>query len=199
MKKFSLLVFILFVSTQIQAQEFRAFLPFGFNASQLDRDLLSGYNKVGFVGGMGVMNKFKSENSFFQMEILYSRKGSRSSEKEIFNFNRYRLNYIEMPIQGYYYVHPKIALGGGLYWGFLINARKDDGGGFYEFTDSPLVKKLDLGYTAGILFKISEKTEFNARFSYSIDNFRNPQFINNVLTYTLRIYLTEPKAQKQNN
>lgn len=190
-------LFLFILSLKASAQEFRAFLPSGFNSSQLDRDGMSGYNKVGIMSGMGVMNNFKSKTTFYQLEILYSRKGSRFNPDRDFYFDRYRLNYIEMPIQGYYYVHKKIALGGGLYWGYLINARRDNGGGYFEFSDSPLVKKMDIGYTAGIVYKLSEKTEINARFSYSLDRLRNYQFINNVITYSLRIYLGGQKIEEK--
>lgn len=92
---------LLFIPNQeMAAQErFRGGLVLGGNLSQLDGDLLEGYNQIGLLAGAQVATVF-SDRWELSIGILYSQKGSNRTTGD-FAATRYdniRLNVIEAPV-----------------------------------------------------------------------------------------------------
>ena len=84
MKKYIVIFSFLILSSYIAiSQEFKAGLTAGINAAQVDGDRMSGFYKAGFSGGLFVYRDF-GNLSRFQVEFLYSNKGSKTSPKSTY-------------------------------------------------------------------------------------------------------------------
>jgi hypothetical protein len=94
-------VFLLFITARVAAQQtFHAGLLAGVNGCQVHGDTYSGFDQAGIVGGAYVSTNPKNK-VYFQMELQYSRKGSRRNanpEKGDYDFFELRMDYIEVPI-----------------------------------------------------------------------------------------------------
>ena len=177
---YTLIIFLscIFSGFQLNAQEqrFKAGLILGFNASQLDGDRSAGYNKLGLVGGLsGVI--LLTEKMYFNIELLYSQRGSRSHlvpDNSIVPF-KIATDFIEIPLlfnykdwldeEGEYY---KLHFHGGISYGRLIRTDVED-----ESPVSNLVlasehfEKNDLSYMLGATFYTGPHLAFTFRWSRS--------------------------------
>ncbi|MEL6944126.1 MAG: hypothetical protein AAFO82_15815, partial [Bacteroidota bacterium] len=71
MKKIFLIIFTLLIVSVLQAQQrFKGAVVAGMNVSQIDGDLLFGFNKFGFNGGVQVSTIF-TERWEMSVELLY--------------------------------------------------------------------------------------------------------------------------------
>lgn len=122
---FSLLILIIPFLGNAQEGTFKASLIGGFNASQIDGDLLAGYNKFGLVAG-GAVSVQIAERWRPSLEVLYTQKGSRSSSDETLTygaFTRFSLDYVEVPIM-MNYVDGGFMLNVGLSYSRLVQLRE---------------------------------------------------------------------------
>lgn len=106
---------------------FKGFVAAGGNFSQIDGDNYIGYHKTGINAGAGVLMMLGNEVGM-SMELLYSRKGSRSnvvkpSTTYAFEILKYKaiLNYVDIPLQLYYVDKRKDQFGAGVSYSRLIN------------------------------------------------------------------------------
>lgn len=114
-----------------QNQVFKAHLVGGPSFCQVDGDRFSGYNKLGFHGGIAITHQF-NENWSGGFELLYATKGSKKRidpkdlNPEIFIISA---QYVEMPIVANYQLAqwPKFSFGGGLSFGVNVGGTVDDG------------------------------------------------------------------------
>ena len=112
------------------AQNFAAFVDLGFNASQIDGDLFSGYNKLGIHGGLGVSYKLNEQWSI-KSGIFYDALGSQK-ELQVGNTapeeqQKIKLTYISVPITANYKITSiPLSLGAGLQVGTLLNSKIQD-------------------------------------------------------------------------
>ncbi len=83
-----------------QGPSFKGSLVLGLNASQLEGDNLSGFDKAGLHGGLRVET---GEATGWALELLYNQKGSRSksSTNPPVASQRLTLHYLSLPV--YYY------------------------------------------------------------------------------------------------
>ncbi len=94
-----IIILFCFVSQLSLGQRaFDASIIGGFTAAQLGGDSLSGFNKLGFVGGLKLSYDINDQFDV-NMDLLYVQKGSRGS----FGFsnsgrNATTLNYVELPV-----------------------------------------------------------------------------------------------------
>lgn len=99
MRKY-LFLFTIFLAVSLSAQRtFHAGLIAGVNGSQVHGDSYSGFNQAGLVGGAFVSTN-PDEKVYFQMEMQYSRKGSKRNsnpDKGDYDFFELRMDYIEVP------------------------------------------------------------------------------------------------------
>lgn len=175
MKKLFLAVLVLMtVTLHLDAQRFGGGVTIGANASQVDGDDLSGYNKIGLNAGANVSYDI---GYLFQLnvEFLFSQRGSRSLliPYKYEPLRHLTINYIELP----FYVTLKIAEDKKdfshfhLYTGFsvarMINA--DNQLNDVE-VDEKKFKKDDFSYLVGVKYFITEKIGLNLRFTNSIVN-----------------------------
>jgi hypothetical protein len=136
----------------------------GMNASQIDGDKLSGYNKAGLMGGAFVFTGF-TDKWGAQMEIRYSAKGSATPKNDPFN-RKYRLQYIEIPVLIKYRVIKVLEFQGGLSFGYLFNAGENQGDGYENFTE--MLKPIEIAICAGINYSYFDPVNLNLRYSYSV-------------------------------
>lgn len=177
---FALLITSLPFLTIAQGGTFKAGLIGGFNASQIDGDLLAGYNKLGFHAGGTVAVKI-AEKWQPSIEFLYSQKGSRSSPDEVLNYGaitRYSLDYVEIPVM-MNYIDAGFMLNVGLSFGRVVRIREiyvDE----IDLIDieGPYINKNSANLLAGLGYFFGDHWGIEARYSYSpfsILDYKNSQ------------------------
>lgn len=158
-----LISFILLGShTMLQAQEsqsstFELNIHAGITAGQVQGDGLSGFNKLGFLAGLGITTAFSEEWSA-GFELNFIQKGSvKRSNAEAGDYTEYKmlLNYIQVPIYATYQVNSKFGFLGGPAVGILISNKEEDMYG--EITGTPEFEKLELALVLGASYAFSEK------------------------------------------
>ena len=171
------------------AQNFRAQIILGLNASQIEGDAIKGYNQPGILAGAGV--EFPLNNGFsLQPEMRFSQKGSRNSKRDLV-FLIWRLNYLEVPLFLNYRIKDVFLIQLGASVNYLINAKLDDGFGFVPKNDA--IRTLDYNVQAGLGYEFADSFILHAGFSYSIRNVAQFEgYINNTLSLSLRyVFLSQ--------
>jgi hypothetical protein len=168
MKKI-LCILLLFAFTKSKAQaddeRFRFILTAGATGTQVDGDSYGGYNKLGFVAGIHA-NRKMAEKTEFSIGLSYVQKGSRSNaNNQNPNYYILRLHYVEVPWMFVYNYKNKYRFEGGISGAYLFNSYEANSQiGAYKGA----LKKYDFCYNLGVGYKLSEKTFFSLRYSYSI-------------------------------
>ncbi len=183
------LLLLFFTSVDsIQAQEtessseftvFRAFVPVGFNTSQIHGDDLAGFKKFGLNAGIGAHVMF-TKNWSASIEILYSQRGASSHlvVKESFtDWRKIKLDYIDLPILFNYHDKDIAIFGLGVTIGTKV--RYDEtlvqGGEVIDtlYSDVPggdPYNTFDIAGTANVTFLIKNKYGINLRYTHSFIN-----------------------------
>ncbi len=208
MRKISLLLLFFFCFLGSYAQKFEGGLAGGLNFSQLDGDLLSGYNKLGLNGGFWVRYPFNDKWSG-GLEFLFTQKGAIRSINEdniasTRTFDRYRLNYIEVPLYAGF-TYKKFTFNAGVASGILLSAKVEDFTGKQDFTSQ--LKPFDLNLLFGVSYPINKKLAAQLRYQYSIfslakndtrtvftDNAFSPAIIglyNNLFSFAIKYQLSK--------
>jgi hypothetical protein len=178
-----LLVILFLQNGQSQERRFTAGLILGMNASQVDGDLLAGFNKIGLTAGArgsAIIN----DKLDFNLEFLFSQRGSRP---DIFNALldpdiNISLQYAEIPIYIGFYDwkvddYYKVKVHGGLSYGRLIKASTVD-----AFQDDPLDLELladsfnnnDLSWIIGGSIFFTKNVGITVRYTRFINKLLNP-------------------------
>jgi hypothetical protein len=137
---------LLFCSAVLSAQNtFTGGFVAGFNASQLNGDMSAGYNKVGLTAGVAARARL-AEKSSLAIDMLFSQRGSRTTERESIIDRRVTLNYLEVPVLFNYAdwaqesksggVYYKVHFGLGLSYGRLFNTKPN-----FTFSHAGVVDK----------------------------------------------------------
>jgi hypothetical protein len=169
MKVYFTVIMVMVISCiSLSAQRFGGGLLAGMTASQVDGDSYSGYNKIGFQGGVFVKTGFKY-NFGAQLEIKYVGKGAQkvttTDDTEVYKLS---LHYIDLPVMVTYTLKKKVVFDLGLVPGYMFAANGEDNGG--KLPEEFLVdfKKFDLAFLTGINYIISKNLMVNLRYSYSL-------------------------------
>jgi hypothetical protein len=153
--KLKFLIFILLASFSItKAQRESKFTlkpALGITACQVHGDKYSGYNKLGFTGGLYLNALLKKKHSL-EFGIIYIQKGARKNQNvEKFDYTYYllRLNYIEVPLM-YRWQHNKFFYMVGLSYGYLMSYYENSSElgnytGLYPFLKSEYSFNIGLG------------------------------------------------------
>jgi len=170
---------------EVSAQRFSAGLIGGLNASQIDGDMLAGFDKVGLTGGIVTVIEFDSPFKL-NTEFLYSERGSRP---DIFTPEydpdiNISLKYIEIPVyvslgdwwqeEDKYY---KVSAHAGLSYGRLLDAQTTD---YFHSADESydqLVQYFnenDLSWLFGISYRFSKRWGVTGRYSRGITLLLDP-------------------------
>lgn len=180
-----LALFLLLLTPVAYGQRFTAGMGAGFNACQIDGDMLAGFDKIGLTAGIRTTIEFESVWNV-HMEFLYSERGSRP---DVFNPEydpdiNISLKYVEIPVyvslgdwwqeEGEYY---KASFHAGLSYGRLLSARTTD---YYHTGDDSydqLVQYFsdnDLSWLVGAAIRFSPRWGMTCRYTSSITPLLNP-------------------------
>ena len=154
---------------RVSAQDFDAGLRIGISGSQVNGDRLSGFDKVGLLGGAYV-NRQLSERFTIQMEMVFIQKGSRKPTDDFNTYYRMRLHYIEVPLMLQYHTSKKFAITAGPSFGTLIFSEEDDQFGVYQ--NALPFKKVEFSANFGLLYHLDEHWSFDGRYSQSVTTIR---------------------------
>jgi opacity protein-like surface antigen len=163
-----LLLMIISTITAGYSQRFEGGVLGGLNASQVDGDTHSGYNKPGIVAGTYVINNF-SDRLFAGMEIKYAQKGSRKNPNfKTGDQDKYiiRLSYIDIPVYLGYKTSDRTSILAGVSAGYLINSQIRDNYGPYP--EQPVFNDFDLQGMLGFRFRITNRLAVDLRGAYSL-------------------------------
>lgn len=156
----------------------------GIQGAQIDGDYYAGYNKAGIISGLTVCRDVSEKNTA-SFSLFFSQKGARKNavpEKNIFDYYRASLNYIEIPVSIFHrYKH--FTFNAGCYYGRLISARESNQNGDIK-TGVPF-KSNDVGYILGAERKINENFSAGMRFSYSLIPIRDYFFNGQIYYYNI--------------
>jgi len=166
----TILCAVLCISVQSFGQGFKAKAIIGVNGNQIDGDGLYGFNKPGLLVGAGTAF-YISDKWSVEPQLLYSEKGSRSSDKEAETSMQriiFRMHYIELPIVANYHINPQFTVLGGFSPNYLFRAQLDNGTnlGFVDRTD--FFRRMDYCANLGLEFMVTEHLGLNMRWSYSL-------------------------------
>ncbi len=177
---------IVLFSSYAYSQRFSAGIVGGMNASQIDGDMLAGFDKVGLTGGIKAIVNFESAIDF-NIEFLFSQRGSRP---DIFNPDydpdiNISLVYAEIPVyltlgdwwqeEGQYH---KVSAHAGLSYGRLITAKTTDY--FHPIEMSldllvPFFNENDISWLLGATYRLSENWGLTGRYTNGILPLLNPK------------------------
>lgn len=171
MRVWSLIIglWLLGATADISAQTFKATVLGGFNFSQIEGDRLAGYRKFGFNAGARISVDF-SDRWSMGTEFLFSQQGANRgvSDDISSSFDRIHLNFVEVPVVGYF-SDWKIKAGAGFSFSRLINSEitsftGEDISPWFPLKDSQWSIVFD-----GI-YQFSEKWQFNVRWSRQLSS-----------------------------
>jgi len=204
------LLFFLFTSSIIQAQNFGGGLIGGATFSQLLGTEIYGFQKAGIVVGVYADRIIKNKSGI-QIEMVFVQKGSRKVTKDpisaggaIHVINR-NLNYIEVPLLFETKLKGRFSFEVGLSGAVLISTKFRNENGEAPDGNPQLFNRFELGGLGGFNFRISDKFDLNLRYLNSILRVRKHQFeqswrlnngeYNSVLQVSLR-YKFNKKTQE---
>lgn len=177
MKQALLISAFILLSVSLFSQRFYGGAMAGFNGSQVEGDLYSGYNKLGLVGGVWAQTDINAKH-YWGLELKYNQKGSRKNQnpkKDDYNEFIYRLNYIDLPVIAGYRYNDAVSFFGGLSFGVLVHKYEEFNGDPSPSISDTNLHNWELGMLAGIKVNFDKIVErnwaqnfvFDMRFQYS--------------------------------
>lgn len=184
-----------------QSERFSAGIIGGFNACQIDGDMLAGFDKVGITGGIKAIMNFDSPFDL-NVEFLYSQRGSRP---DVFNPEydpdiNVNLQYIELPVyvtlgdwwqeEDEYY---KVSAHAGFSYGRLMDARTTD---YYHSADEsldnlvPYFNKNDVSWMIGVSYRFNRHLGITGRYTRGITPLLSPEKHDLAVERLLSYFLT---------
>lgn len=148
------------------AQYFKGGIFAGITASQIDGDMLSGYNKPGLMTGFWVGRNI-NKNLSYRAELKYVMKGAHTN-KPFESYPRFTktLHYFELPIVFQYKLTSNINLNAGLAAAYLGYATVNIGEGPKNATST--MKNYEISTLIGFDYRFNEKWFIFSYFSYSL-------------------------------
>ena len=177
MKKLLLIALVaLFSFNALNAQSpFRFGVKAGVNFSDITGDMVDSFNgRTAF--HFGVMAEgFKCEQFALQAELLYSAQGSDYEEEDFDISGTVKVDYLNIPIMGKYYVADGFSLQAGPQIGFLLSATDE-----YEGEEDDIkefLKGTDFGVNFGLGYELENGLNFAARYNLGLtDNLDTTEF-----------------------
>jgi len=169
----SILFFAVGFHSKAQEKVFHAGLTAGFSASQVMKDDLSGFNKLGFYGGVFILSEF-SKHWIGEIGMVYSMKGSKETKNQDQVYNGYKmtLGYVEFPFLIKYRVN-KWDFELGLSAGVLVNSNEQNLWQDNAYSSAKF-RTFELAVVVGVIYALNDKWGLNLRSSNSIMPIRVP-------------------------
>jgi hypothetical protein len=172
-------ILLFFTALSISAQQFSAGLFGGINVSQVSGDTYSGFNKLGFTGGLFVNHPI--DNHFYwQAEIKYGTRGVYEGPTDA-NPTLYKSAYhiLELPLSVNYLFDGRIMLELGTSPEVLLGTRFWDENGLMDKASYPDNRRIGLSVFAGIAYWFNARMMAGLRYTNSAIPFRDPEEWNN--------------------
>ena len=171
--KFRVIVVLILCSCwSVGAQNrFKASGILGLNLSQIDGDLLTGFDQPGLHAGMHV-SAILSDRWELGVELLYNQQGSQRNvySNSLSIYESIRLNMVEAPVL-ILFNEWKFQLGAGFSYARIINSKVIDISGA-DITDQQGFSDALINVLFSGTFNFSERWGLNVRWSRSLNNLR---------------------------
>ncbi len=161
-------VMLFSLTLMLSAQGFRGGFRFGLTGTQVQGDMISGFDKAGLCGGFLVSFPL-NEQSELEMELLFVQKGSRRNPTKDSPFKYImRLNYIEIPLLYRRKINKTLGFETGLSFGVLSKTTD------VEYDINGLMparapfESYEVAAHAGFTWFVNERGSFNLRYSHSV-------------------------------
>ena len=179
MKKLFTVIIILGISMMINAQDVKFGLKGGVNfASFSGKDVENVDSKTAF--HVGVLAEIPLLDKFsLQPELLYSVQGIKENDDNA----EFKLNYLQLPLMGKYYVTDEFSFEAGPQVGFLLSAKaKVEGEGEGDIKDN--MNKTDFGLNFGLGYTLGNRLNVNARYNFGLSKIYNKDtFLSDIKAY----------------
>ena len=185
MKKTTIAAFLILLVYAASAQRFEGGIVAGYNATQVEGDQFSGYNKPGILGGFYVQTDV-APAVFAGMDIKYSQKGARSRMKpKMTEPEKYimRLGYLDIPVYAGFRTSDRGSVIAGASFGYLIHAKEFDESGEFVPEDQNAFKHFDLQPFLGFRFDMLDNLKLDLRFAMSVVPLRAIQGVDGTTSY----------------
>ena len=161
------------------AQQVNAALFGGINISQVQGDIYTGFNKLGFNVGLSV-NRLIDRQFYWQAEIKYSTRGVYEGPKDN-NQSLYKSSYhiLEFPLSVNYLFDERIKVELGTSPEVLLTTFFWDENGLMDRSTYPDNRRIGLSVFAGIGYWFTERMMAGIRYTNSAVPFRDPEEWNN--------------------
>ena len=223
-----LLAFMLVLASwNSYGQLFKGEVLIGGNLSQVDGDLVIGYKKASFCGGLGIQFpfRFKSESATkpwaVSMEIFFSQRGARQrnyyynpadtspdpSTKYKFKY-LLKTNYVCLPFMLHYTDKERYTIGVGLSYNRMFSSSEIEFGVPQTYDSVAHLKPYDFMFMLDLRCKIWQQLKAGFRFEYSLLSLRTRTFPGATLhdkqtrrqyNNTLSLYLVYVFNEKRTN
>lgn len=171
-----LIVTLLILSQTLYGQQgtFKGYVTAGTNLSQIEGDSVAGFNKWGFVGGIGTYFMFLPKFSA-NLEINYSQRGASGVVYDESNQGLYHrtiyTDYIEVPIMVNYHDKNIAKFGAGVVVSSLLNTSQRYNHVLIDANEGrvkDVYKDMEVGMVFSATFNILRHFGFNMRFVHSV-------------------------------
>jgi hypothetical protein len=189
-------ILLIISSLNSYGQLFKGEVLLGGNLSQVEGDMVNGYRKMGFFGGLGIQFPFhfnpKSETKPWaaSMEILFTQRGARQKNR---NYNladtinnsiythykfKYLLktNYVCLNFMLHYTDKERYTIGTGLAYNRLVNYNEIEFDVLQTYDSVARFKSSDLMYVLDLRCRVWQQLKAGFRFEYSILPIRTRHF-----------------------
>jgi hypothetical protein len=191
--KFTFIVLILtIVNSSGYSQIFKGEVIGGFNKSQVDGDYCYGFDKYGFVGGVGVVAPIY-KNLSLSLETLYSQKGSKLKPQYADSLDgsyKLILNYVEVPFMIQYTDRNIVSAGVGISFNRLVKVEEFRDG--YKIDSVSVLTNVfdrnDWMAFGDVKVRVYKNLILNARYSYSLNEIATRMMIDPTGTPTERLF-----------
>lgn len=163
MKRIIIALIALALSGSIHAQDFKFGLRLGGNFSQIDGDMASGYNKIGYHVGVFTAYPFSNLSSGI-VELSYTSKGARYSEIQQVTV----VDYVEISLLYGLKVSEKLEILAGIQPSVLTSSSVTEAG--VNMGEVVNFNKMDVPVAIGLRLYFNPHIALEARLSYSLTN-----------------------------
>ena len=158
MKKLFVIAALMVATLSANAQQMFIKPMVGGTLATLTGDTEGNKMKLGLVAGAEFGYNF-AENMGVTAGLLYSMQGSAIKDVD----EKYKMDYLNIPVLFNYYIVPGLAVKAGIQPGFLMRAKFDDA----DIKD--YMKKFDLSIPMGLSYEISDFV-IDARYNLGVSN-----------------------------
>jgi len=204
---------LMLVSLKSYTQIFKGEVISGINLSQVDGDEAYGFDKRGFVGGVGVVAPIY-KNWSLSLETLFSQKGSKLPAQyndSLDGSYKLKLDYVDVPLMVQYTDHDIVSAGLGISWNRLVKVEEFRNG--YQVDSVSVLTNVfdrdDWMAFGDVRVRVYKGLMLNARYSYSLNKIATRTVIdsetgkpnerdwyNNVWSIRLIYMINEKRADK---